>query len=74
MPGFLRHVLVDLEPTFVVVGGSYNTLWPVPQLDADYWKIGTGTGWTWYLNRTAGRAALHRARSAHARVMAAHGH
>jgi hypothetical protein len=74
MPGFLQHVLVDLEPTFVVVGGSYNTLWPVPQLGTDYWKVGTGARWTWYLNRSAGRAALHRARSAHERAMAAHGH
>jgi hypothetical protein len=72
MPGFLDHVLVGLQPTFVVVGSSFRSLWHVPWLDTDYWKIGSGSHWTWYLNRSAGRAALLRARSAHDRVMAAY--
>jgi len=72
MPGFLDHVLVELEPTFVVVGGSYNELFPAHQLDTDYWRIGTGSRWTWYLNRSAGRDALRRAKAAHDRVTAAY--
>jgi hypothetical protein len=56
----------------VVVGGSYNELFPAHQLDTDYWRIGTGSRWTWYLNRSAGREALRRAKAAHDRVTAAY--
>jgi hypothetical protein len=72
LEGFFEHVLVGLQPTFVVVGSSFRPLSPVPWLDTDYWRIGTGARWTWYLNRSAGRPALHRARSAHRRAMAAY--
>lgn len=72
MRGFLEHVLVGLQPTFVVVGESFRSRWPTSQLDSDYWRVGIGSHWTWYLNKAAGRAALLRARNAHARVMAAY--
>jgi len=72
MTGFLEHVLVGLQPTFVVVGGSFRSRWSTSRLDNDYWRVGTGSNWTWYLSKSAGREALLRARSARDRVMAAH--
>lgn len=73
MPGFLEHVLVGLQPTFVVVGASFRSRWPTSRLDNDYWRVGAASHWTWYLNKAAGRAALLRARNAHDRVMAGYG-
>jgi hypothetical protein len=70
--GFFEHVLVGLRPTFVVVATSFDPVVPVPWLRQDYWRIGTGARWTWYLNRSAGRPALHRARRAHHRMVTAY--
>ena len=72
MPGFL-HTLMDLRPTFVVVGRSSRNRWPDPWLEQDYRRVGGGAGWAWYLNRSAGHDALMRARIAHDEVMAAYG-
>ena len=45
-----------LRPTFIVVGRHYERRWPEPMLARDYWTVGRGTTWTWYLSRTVGPA------------------
>ena len=67
MAGYLRD-LVSLRPTLVVVGDSFNHTWPDQWLARDYWEIGRGTTWHWYLSRTAGRATLARVRQANSSV------
>lgn len=77
---FLRHRLAGglkgyaarvraLQPTFVVVGGSYRGTWADAMLAQDYWRVGHGTSWTWYLNRSAGPDALLAARQANRAAM-----
>jgi hypothetical protein len=58
-----------LQPTFVVVGGSYRGNWADAMLAQDYWRVGHGTSWTWYLNRSAGPDALLAARQANRAAM-----
>ncbi len=72
MAGFQR-TLVDLHPTFVVVGRASRVAWARSWLDTDYWRVGGNDGWWWYLARSTGSDALLRARMAHEAVMAAYG-
>jgi hypothetical protein len=60
-----------LRPAFVVVGKGHHVPWLTPVLARDYWRVGSGTDWTWYLSRTAGADALLRAREANASAMGA---
>lgn len=60
-----------LRPAFVVVGKGHGGPWLTPVLARDYWRVGSGTDWTWYLSRTAGADALLRARAANASAMGA---
>jgi hypothetical protein len=60
-----------LRPTFVVVGRHYERRWPEPMLASDYWRVGRGTTWTWYLSRTAGPDALAAVVAANRAVMSA---
>jgi hypothetical protein len=71
VPGFLRS-LVDADPTFVAVGVSARAGWAREWLHTDYWVVGGNDHWQWYLNRSAGRAALLRAQIAHEDVMTAY--
>ncbi|MFZ2013824.1 MAG: hypothetical protein WAV00_08390 [Nocardioides sp.] len=63
MRGYARQIAA-LQPTFVVVKESHGGAWPDRVIAADYWRVGDGPGWTWYLDRAAGTAALARARAA----------
>jgi hypothetical protein len=63
MRGYARQIAA-LRPTFVVVDESHAGAWPDRVLGADYWRVGDGPGWTWYLDRAAGPTALARARAA----------
>jgi hypothetical protein len=60
-----------LRPTFVVVGRHYERRWPEPMLASDYWRVGRGTTWTWYLSRTAGPDVLAAVAAANRTVMGA---
>jgi hypothetical protein len=52
------------QPTFIVVAPQVvRPSWIIPVLAQDYHRVGSGA-WTWYLSRTAGEAALDRARAA----------
>ena len=71
-PGGLTGLTARLaaaRPTFVVTAPHYPAPWPQDVLRHDYWNVGHGPGWTWYLSRTTGRAALRRARAANAAAM-----
>jgi hypothetical protein len=72
IPGFL-DTLKSLRPTFVVVSPSFVEPWPDSWLGTDYWRIGGGAGFVWYLSRDAGPDALADARLAHDEVMTAFG-
>jgi hypothetical protein len=73
LAGFLR-TLVSSHPTLVAVGNSADVRFARPWLDTDYWRIpGDQAGWHWYLDRTAGPAALARTELAHDAVLAAYG-
>ena len=61
------------RPTFIVVGTSFDGTWGHQLLADDYWRVGRGQNWTWYLSRSAGAHALLRARAAHDEAMAAYG-
>jgi hypothetical protein len=64
MRGYARQIAA-LQPTFVVTDESHRGgAWPDRVLATDYWRVGDGPGWTWYLDRAAGPAALARARAA----------
>jgi len=72
LPGGMRGYaerMADLRATFVTVGRTYRGSWPDRVLAADYWRVGSGPGWTWYLNRAAGLPALRAARAANSAVM-----
>ena len=71
LAGFVGY-LDRVDPTFVVVGDSVAPEWAKPWLTADYWSVGHNNGFRWYVNRSAGRDALLRAREAHDQVMAAY--
>ena len=59
-----------MQPTFVVVGGGpHRITWADPMLAEDYWIVGRGTLWTWYLNKDAGKKALRAARRANSAAM-----
>jgi hypothetical protein len=68
MQGYAQRVAA-LQPTFVTVGRTYRATWPDRVLAQDYWRVGAGPGWTWYLDRAAGRPALQAARAANTTVM-----
>lgn len=72
-PGGLRgyrHLIARTRPTFIVVGGqSRGAHWTEGFLARDYWRIGNGASWSWYLSRAAGPAARDRAHAANQRVM-----
>ena len=68
MEGYVQRVAA-LQPTFVTVGRTYRGTWPDRVLAQDYWRVGAGPGWTWYLDRAAGRPALQAARAANTTVM-----
>ncbi|WP_151084689.1 hypothetical protein [Nocardioides cynanchi] len=75
----LAHRFAAARPTFVVTAPHYPAAWPQGVLRRDYWNVGHGPGWTWYLSRTAGRAAFQRAQAANTSAMSAfssvvHGH
>jgi hypothetical protein len=70
--GFLGTLTV-LHPTFVAVSRSFKDPWPDSWLATDYWRIGGGAGWTWYINRAAGHSAWRQARNAHNEVIATYG-
>jgi hypothetical protein len=72
MAGF-RRTLQDLRPTFLVVGRSFRETWANGWLRDDFRRVGGGVGWTWYLNRSAGRDAWLRAHVVHDEVKAAYG-
>jgi hypothetical protein len=72
---YLQHqepgVLTDLQqrlaaapPTFVVRAFGKTGHWADGVLARDYWRVARTKLWTWYLNKSAGRAALIRAREA----------
>jgi hypothetical protein len=63
MTGY-THSLIRMRPTLIAVGDSFARTWPDQMLTRDYWSVGRGTTWRWYLSRTAGRAALLRLREA----------
>jgi hypothetical protein len=65
----LRERLQAAPPTFIVRSTSETGRWPNLLLHQDYWDVGSGMKWTWYLNKSAGVDALLRARAANARVM-----
>ncbi len=72
LPGGLRgyaRQVAALQPTFVVVDESHAGTWPDRMLAQDYWRVGDGPGWTWYLNRRAGRPDFVRARAANEALM-----
>jgi hypothetical protein len=66
----LREQLQAAPPTFIVKSASKTGAWSHPLLHQDYWYVGRGMEWTWYLNKSAGVDALLRARVANATVMA----
>ena len=75
-PGGLTGLAVRLgaeRPTFVVTAPHYPAPWPQAVLRHDYWTVGHGPGWTWYLIRTAGRGALQQARAANTSAMSSFG-
>jgi hypothetical protein len=67
--GGLATRLAAERPTFVVIADPYQVGWQQGVVSRDYWQVGDGPGWTWYLSRTAGRAALARARAANSAAM-----
>jgi hypothetical protein len=71
-PGGLRALAARLaadQPTFVVIADRYDGQWQQGVVSRDYSRVGHGPGWTWYLSRTAGRAALARAHAANSAAM-----
>ncbi len=68
MRGYSRQVAA-LQPTFVVVDESHAGTWAEQVLARDYWRVGDGPGWTWYLNRSVGRPDFVRARAANKALM-----
>jgi hypothetical protein len=72
-PGGMRGfeaTLRRLRPTFVVVGSDFHGSWPYRWLNRDYARVGGGASMVWYLRRSAGVAAIFRARAAHAAALA----
>lgn len=61
--------VAELRPTFVVVGRHFERPWPEPMLARDYWLVGRGPTWTWYLSRTAGPRVLAAVVAANGSVM-----
>jgi hypothetical protein len=74
-PGGLPALATRLaaeRPTFVVIADSNVGKWQQGVVSRDYWRVGHGPRWTWYLSRTAGRAALARAHAANSAAMGFH--
>jgi hypothetical protein len=67
--GALTARLAADRPTFVVIANRYQGVWQQGVVARDYWQVGAGPGWSWYLSRTAGQAALARARAANSAAM-----
>jgi hypothetical protein len=61
-----------MDPTFIAVKSTYKGGWIESLLREQYQRVGSTGLWIWYLSRSAGPAALARAREANALVM--HGH
>ena len=60
-PGGLDGFAADLRadaPT-LLARGTTNPAWLQPVL-ADYWKVDTVPGWTWYVHKSEGREVYHR--------------
>lgn len=66
----MAHRLGRERPTWLVISSQNKGTWQAAVVRRDYWRVGRAPGWTWYLSRNAGRAALERAHAASTRVMA----